>query len=263
MFPWKMFVRSFSALVLFLTGGFAAGHELPVPMPFDTNPTEVAAPPAAPTVDESTTTTTSTPADDPATTPDPSAPDTPPVIDPAPPATPDPATPVDPAPPVETPAPPAETPAPAPAPAPAPVPDVPPAAPVDPDAPPVCAAAATAACGPAVTDPAPTADNGHDARVARCEAWWKSLSQAFADNGQPRWSARASEIAGRCDAMITRWEQMEQRWRERQDRVKGDHNGDAHRDFGWRNRGDRTARPAPPAAQPKVQKASRHSERRH
>jgi hypothetical protein len=259
MFPWKMFARSFSAIVLFLTGGFAAGHELPVPMPFDTNPTEVAAPPAAPTVDESTTTTTTAPADGSTATPDPSAPDTPPVVDPAPPATPDPATPVGPAPPVEAPAPPAETPAPAPA----PVPDVPPAAPVDPDAPPVCAAAATAACGPAVTDPAPAADNSHAARVARCEAWWKSLAQAFADNGLPQWSDRASKIAGRCDAMITRWEQMEQRWRERQDRVKGDHNGDGRPDDGWHNRGDRKARPAPPAAQPRVQKASRHSERRH
>jgi hypothetical protein len=249
MFPWKMFVRSFSALVLFLTGGFAAGHELPLPMPFDTNPTEVAAPPAAPTVDETTTTTTA-PVDESTTTTTTTATDTPPVVDPVPVltdrGTPDPTTPVVPAPPAK-PAPPVGVPAPAPA----------PDAPADPDAPSVCAAAVTNACGPA-----PTADNGHDARVQRCEAWWKSLAQAFADNGQPDWASRATKIAGRCDAMITRWEQWEQRWRERQDRAKGDHNKDGNRDNGWHKRGDRDQRPAPPAAQPKAQKASRHREGR-
>jgi hypothetical protein len=229
MFPWKMFVRSFSALVLFLTGGFAAGHELPLPMPFDSNPTEVAAPPAAPTVDESTTTTTAAPAvDESTTTTTTTATDTPPAVEPVPvptdpvipdPTIPDPTAPVVPAPPTK-PAPPVGVPAPAPA------PDAPPAAP---DAPSVCAAAATNGCGPA-----PTADNSHDARVQRCEAWWQSLADAFTANGRPDWAARATEIKGRCAAMISRWEQWEQRWRERQDRVKGDHNRDRHPDNGWR-----------------------------
>src|SRR5260370_22697786 len=66
MHAWKMFFGFFSALVLMATGGFAAGHDLPVP--FATAPTEAAAPPAAPVADPSTTTTTA------------------PVADPAPPA---------------------------------------------------------------------------------------------------------------------------------------------------------------------------------
>ena len=53
MFPWRMFFRAFSAMVLFLTGGFAAGQELPLP-PFDSNPPEVVVPPVTPPVDEST-----------------------------------------------------------------------------------------------------------------------------------------------------------------------------------------------------------------
>ncbi|HEV8625365.1 MAG TPA: hypothetical protein VG034_12965 [Acidimicrobiia bacterium] len=224
MFPWKMFFRSFSALVLFLTGGFAAGPELPLPMPFETNPTEAAAP-AAPTVDE-TTTTTAAPVDETTTTTTTIASDTLPVVEPVPApeptATPEPtspAQPVKPAPPVA-------------APAPAPAPDAPPAAPVDPDAPSVCAAAATRACGTA-----PTADNSHDARVQRCEAWWTSLAQALNDNGRPDWAARATKIASHCDAIITRWEQMEQRWRERQDK-KGDPNNDRRPDNGWHKRGE-------------------------
>src|SRR5438132_4375772 len=61
MLPWKMFFRFFSALVLMATGGFAAGHDLPIP--FATAPTEAAAPPAAPVADPSTTTTTAPVAD--------------------------------------------------------------------------------------------------------------------------------------------------------------------------------------------------------
>jgi len=61
MLPWKLFFRFFSALVLMATGGFAAGHDLP--LPFATAPTEAAAPPAAPVADPSTTTTTAPVAD--------------------------------------------------------------------------------------------------------------------------------------------------------------------------------------------------------
>jgi len=86
MFPWKLLFRFFSAMVLMATGGYAAGHDLP--MPFDFSPTQVSAPPAAPVTDPSTTTTT-----DSSTTTTTTA-DTPPVVvvpapqpDPVPPTT--------------------------------------------------------------------------------------------------------------------------------------------------------------------------------
>ena len=53
MYPWKMFFRFMSAVVLMATGGFAAGQDLP--LPFDA-PTEVSAPAAAPVGDTTTTT---------------------------------------------------------------------------------------------------------------------------------------------------------------------------------------------------------------
>ena len=98
--------------------------------------------------------------------------------------------------------------------------------------------------------------------------WWKSLAQAFADNGRPDWAARATQIAERCDEMITRWEQWEERRQERQDRVKGDHNGDGHPDNGWHQRGDRDDDDRGDddrdgrRGRPQAQKASRHREGR-
>jgi len=249
MFPWKMLFRFFSATVLFATGGFAAGAELPVP--FDTVPAPVAAP-AAPVDD--TTTTTAAPVDETTTTTT-IAPDAPPVVEPVSvplplpePIEPTPATPAPTAP--EKPAtPPVGVPAPAPA-------DPPPAVPVDGDAPSVCAAAKAKACGPAEPVAPTAADNSHAARVQRCQDWWNSLAQAFEQNNRPEWATRARRIAGRCEAMITRWEQAQQRGedRGRDKREKGDHNGDGHPDNGWRNKGDNGDKPA---------KDSRHSERRH
>ena len=123
----------------------------------------------------------------------------------------------------------------------------PPAVPVPGDAPSVCAAAATATCGPA--DPAPPVDDSHAARVKRCQDWWNSLADAFDHNGEPQWATRAREIAGQCDAMITRWEQLQQEWA--QHHQKGDHNGDGHPDNGWHNKQDGQGNnPAPPPAQP-------------
>jgi hypothetical protein len=129
-------------------------------------------------------------------------------------------------------------------------------APTDGDAPAVCAAAATTPCGP--TDPAPAADNSFDARVQRCQAWWNDLADRLDANGRPEWAARAREVAGRCEAMIARWQQWQDRWEQRQ-AEKGDHNGDGHADNGNRFRRDgRADRPSP---QPK--QSSRHSEGRH
>ncbi|HEV7861559.1 MAG TPA: hypothetical protein VGR20_02625 [Acidimicrobiia bacterium] len=264
MLPWKLFFRFLSALALMATGGFAAGHDLP--LPFDGTSTEVAAPPttvttlpAPDTAVPSDPAATPPPADDSTTTttmPDPTAPDlgdpvlvpgTPPVV-PVP-TTPKPATP-------STTAPPA---------APA---DPAPAAPVDGDAPSVCAAAATMICGPA--DPAPTADDSTAARVARCQDWWNSLADAFDHNGRPEWAARARQISARCEAMIARWQQMEQRWQERQ---KGDHIGDGQPDNGKGPRQDgqdgqdghdgKDDHRSPPPAQPQAKQVSRHGEGRH
>jgi hypothetical protein len=277
----RSFCRFFSALVLFATGGLAAGAKLPPS--FDPAPPEVAAtaapapdtttttvPPVdetattVPPVDETTTTvppvdkttTTVPPVDETTTTTTTTAPDGPPgVVDPVPVPVrvPDPIAPTaDPAltpptkskpvKPVKRAKPPAGVPAPVPS-------DTPPAAPVDGDAPSVCAAAATKVCGPA--EAAPTAgDNSHAARVQRCQDWWNSLAQAFDQNKRPEWAARAREIAGRCEAMITRWEEAQQRWEERR-KEKGDHNRDGRPDNGRRNKGA------------KAQKVPRHSEGRH
>jgi hypothetical protein len=258
MFPWKLLFRFFSAMVLFATGGFAAGHDLP--LPFTGSPTEVAAPPATPVADPTTTTTT-LPVVDPTppvdgTTTTTTAP--PVVVEPVPDPVPvlvPPTTPVPPKPVTTTTAPPA-------------VRAVPPAVPADGDAPSVCAAAATAVCGPAAPAPADT----HAARVQRCQDWWNSLAAALDQNNRPEWATRAREIAGRCEEMITRWEQMQQNGA---DRPKGDHNGDGHPDNGW-NQGqdgqngrdgqgdDPTPPPAQPQAQPQgKQQVSRHGEGRH
>jgi hypothetical protein len=250
MFPWKMLFRFFSATVLFATGGFAAGHDLP--MPFDTAPPEVAAP--APVTDPVDTTTTTAPVDESTTTTTTTAPDTP-VVEPVPV---DPTT-LDPAPTAPTTAPTTKPTKPAvgvPAPA-----DTPPAAPVDGDAPAVCAAASAKVCGPteAAAPAAPAADNSHQARVERCQDWWNSLAQAFDQNGRPEWATRARAIADRCDAMITRWEEAQKRWEERR-QAKGDHNNDGRPDNGWGSRRDgRDDRPR----EAKTAKFSRHGEGRH
>jgi len=259
MLPWKLFFRFFSALVLMATGGFAAGHDLP--SPFDSNPAPVTAT-AAP---DSTTTTTTTVADDSAqsetgttqaddsatTTTAPGMVDILPVTDAPTTSTTEPA----PAPAPDKPAAPAPKAPLKPAPAPA---DPAPAQPVDGDAPAVCAAAATNTCAPV----APTADDSRAARVQRCQDWWNSLADAFTAHNRPDWAARASELAGRCDEFVTRWEQWEQTWQDWQARhpkdPKGDHNGDGHADNG---QGPKHDHPAPPPAQPK--QVSRHGEGRH
>ncbi|HEV7535410.1 MAG TPA: hypothetical protein VGP90_07220, partial [Acidimicrobiia bacterium] len=253
MFPWKLLFRFFSAMVLFATGGFAAGHDLPLPF---TSPPEVAAP-AAP-VPDPTTTTTVPPAVDDSTTTTTTAP--PVVVDPVPapvdtpPLTPAPTTP--PAPVTTTttaPKPPAVIPAPV---------TAPPAVPTDGDAPSVCAAAATTVCGPAA--PVPAADDTHAARVQRCQDWWNSLADAFAANNRPEWSARARDIAGRCEELITGWEQAQQRWQDHQN--QGDHNNDGHPDNGWNHGQDGHNdgnNQTPPPAQPRAKQVSRHGEGRH
>jgi hypothetical protein len=242
MFPWKLLFRFFSAMVLFATGGFAAGHDLP--LPFADSPAPVAAPAPA-----DTTTTTTLPVVDPAP-PAPPADDTtttttaPPVVDvPAPdvPAVPTVPTTVPPKPvTTTTTAPPA-----------APARDPKPVIPVDGDAPSVCAAAATSVCGPA--DPASAGT--HAARVQRCQDWWNSLADAFDHNNRPEWAARARQIAGRCDEMITRWEQMEQRWQEGQ---AGDHDGDGHRDSGRPAPGPKPAKDDKRGDDPKPGKDADH-----
>ena len=122
----------------------------------------------------------------------------------------------------------------------------------------MCAAAATNTCAPV----APTADDSRAARVQRCQDWWNSLADAFTAHNRPDWAARASELAGRCDEFVTRWEQWEQTWQDWQARhpkdPKGDHNGDGHADNG---QGPKHDHPAPPPAQPK--QVSRHGEGRH
>jgi hypothetical protein len=247
MFPWKLLFRFFSAMVLFATGGFAAGHDLP--LPFAGSATEVAAPPAA---DPATTTTTLPPVDDSTTTTT-----TPPVVvDPVP----DPV-PVDTPPPTAPPklvTPPTTVPVAVPAPV-----VTPPAVPVDGDAPSVCAAAAKAVCGPA----APAAADTHAARVQRCQDWWNSLADAFDHNNRPEWATRARQIADRCEEFITRWEQMEQ---DGDGHQKGDHNADGHPDNGWNQgrdgqKGQEGDHPTPPPAQPQPQpkQVSRHGKGRH
>jgi hypothetical protein len=249
MFPWKLLFRFFSAMVLFATGGFAAGHDLP--LPFTGSPTEVAAPPATPVADLTTTTTT-VPVVDPTPPVDGTTTTTtvpPVVVDPVPNPVPvlvPPTTPVPPKPVTTTTVPPAV-----------------PVVPVDGDAPSVCAAAATAVCGPAAPAPADT----HAARVQRCQDWWNSLADAFDHNNRPEWAGRARDIAGRCEEMITRWEQMQQNGA---DHPKGDHNGDGHPDNGWDQgkTGHDGDHPTPPPAQPQPQpqpkqQVSRHGEGRH
>jgi hypothetical protein len=127
----------------------------------------------------------------------------------------------------------------------------------------VCAAAAKPSCGPAD----PTLAPDHAARVQACQDWWNSLATAFDANNRPEWAAQARQIAGQCDAMITRWEQLEQKWLEHHPGPKGDHNGDHHPDNGQGPQGDQgdnhtppppPAKPAKPAAQ-----VSHHGEGRH
>ena len=268
MFPWKIFFRFFTATVLFATGGFAVGAELPVP--FDVAPAEVTAP--VPVVDVVTTTTTIAGEVDGSTTTTTTAPEVIQVPVPLPVSLPEltdppadavPATPAPTAPTAVQPATPVGAPAAAPA-------DAPPAVPVDADARSVCAAAKKVkACGPVI----PSGDNSHAARVQRCQDWWNSLAQAFDQNNRPAWANRAREIAVRCEAMITRWEAAQQRAEERRERrEKGDHNGDGHPDNGWRNKDDRgdrdrrgrgdDERPGPKPAAAKADKISRHSEGR-
>jgi hypothetical protein len=138
-------------------------------------------------------------------------------------------------------------------------PGPPPAHPVDDDASKVCAAAASATCGPA--DPAPSAD--HAARVQRCQAWWNALADALDHNGQPKWADKAREIAGRCDAMITRWEHLQQEWAKHLD--KADHNGDGHPDNGKGPGHDQGNQSSPPPAPPRTQpqSLSSHADGRH
>jgi hypothetical protein len=83
-------------------------------------------------------------------------------------------------------------------------------------------------------------------------------------------AAGARRVADRCDEMVARWQQWQERRQQRDDRrddrqvdrkVKGDHNGDGHPDNGWHNkdrdRGDRgDNRPA------RARQVSRHSEGR-
>lgn len=253
LFPWKLLFRFFSALMLLATGGFAAGHD--IPLPFSSPP-----PATAPASGSSTTTTTAPAATDGSTTtttaPDAStttttAPDsTPPVlVTPVPDPAPTTSTTV-PAKPTTTTTAPAATPAPG-------TPSVtPPAVPVDDNAGAVCAAAATTTCGPA--EAVPAAGDTHAARVQRCQDWWNSLAAAFTANNEPQWAAKATQIAGQCDAMITRWEQLEQQWAAHH-QPKGDHNGDGHPDDGQGQNGDHPAPPAPP----RPQQVSRHGEGRH
>ena len=247
MFPWKLLFRFFSAMVLVATGGFAAGHA--VPLSFASPP--AASAPATPTADSPATTTApddsnqSDRADGSTTTttaPDSSAPVVEPVADPA--AT---STTVTTSKPTTTTAAPKATKG--------TQAGTPPAVPVPGDASSVCAAAATTTCGPAQPTPA---DDTHAARVQRCQDWWNSLADAFDKNGEPQWAAKAREIAGQCDAMITRWEQLQQEWAQKHD--KGDHNGDGHPDDGkGPNPADHQAPPPPP--QPK--QGSHQSEGRH
>ncbi|MDQ1503774.1 MAG: hypothetical protein QOD57_1501, partial [Actinomycetota bacterium] len=222
------------------------------PLPFTGSPTEVAAPPATPVADPTTTTTT-VPVVDPTPPVDGTTTTTtvpPVVVDPVPNPVPvlvPPTTPVPPKPVTTTTVPPAV-----------------PVVPVDGDAPSVCAAAATAVCGPAAPAPADT----HAARVQRCQDWWNSLADAFDQNNRPEWATRARDIAGRCEEMITRWEQMQQNGADRQ---KGDHNGDGHPDNGWNQGQDgpnghdgQGDHPTPPQAKPQAkQQVSRHGEGRH
>jgi len=237
--PWKLLFRFFSAMVLLATGGFAAGHD--IPLPFSAPP-----PATAPAPGSSTTTTTAPSATD-GTTTTTTAPDsTPPVL----------VTPVpDPAPTTSTtvPAKPTTTTTAPAAPGPS---DTPPVVPVDDNAGAVCAAAATTTCGPA--EPVPASDDTHAARVQRCHDWWNSLAAAFTANNEPQWAAKATQIAGQCDAMITRWEQLEQQWAAHH-QPKGDHNGDGHPDNGKGPKVDHPAPPAPPQPKP----VPHHGEGRH
>ncbi len=263
-FPWKLLFRFFSAMVLLATGGFAAGHDIPLPF---TSPPPATAPAPVP---ESSTTTTTAPAPTDGSTTTTTAPDgstttttapdsTPPVLvtpvpDPAP--TTSTTVPTTPAGPTTTTTAPVATPAPG-TPAPGTPSDTPPVIPVDDNAGAVCAAAGTTTCGPA--EPVPAPDDSHAARVQRCQDWWNSLAAAFTANNEPQWAAQATQVAGQCDAMITRWEQLEQQWAQHHADVKGDHNGDGHPDNGRGPNGDH---PAPPAA-PQAQQVSRHGEGRH
>jgi hypothetical protein len=260
--PWKLLFRFFSAMVLLATGGFAAGHDIPLPF---TSPPPVTAPSTTTTTAPSTTTTTApstttttvpptttttapsatdgstttTTAPDGSTTTTTAPDSTPPVVV-TPVALPAPTTPV-----TTTPAP--GTPS-----------DTPPVIPVDGDAGAVCAAAATPTCGPA--EPVPAPDDSHAARVQRCQDWWNALAAGFTANNEPQWAAQATAIAGQCDAMITKWEQLEQQWAQHQPAPKGDHNGDGHPDNG---RGPKGNQPAPPPVQPQASQFSRHGEGRH
>jgi hypothetical protein len=127
------------------------------------------------------------------------------------------------------------------------------------NAPSVCAAAAAPTCGPA----APTQAADHAARVKACQDWWNSLADAFAANNRPEWAAQARQIAGQCDALITRWEQLQQHWE--QHHAKGDHNADGHPDDGKGPKGDQGGdhTPPPPPAKPLAKPVPHHGEGRH
>jgi hypothetical protein len=264
MLPWKVFIRSVSAVTLLAMGGLAAGQDV---LPFSHVSRSVGTQaviddqtaPAdevdeTPAVDEAalpaddTTTTTEPPetaAPDVAGDTEAPAPSDVPVIEvteiPEAPTTVPPAAPeVD-------------------------APDTPPAAPVEDDAAVICAAAAEKACGP--VEPVPAADSSIDARVERCVAWWNRLADRLDGRGRPRWAARARMVADRCDEMIARWQERQDRRDARQGRVenrreKGDHNNDGHPDNGWHNK-DRDRRNGRPETVPgQVNKAERHGEGR-
>jgi hypothetical protein len=284
MVPWKVFIRSVGVVTLLATGGFAAGQDV---MPFshvsrsvgeqavvDDGTTPDVEPAAeTPTVDEA-----ALPADGDATTTEVPGTAVPEIVDPADP--PDPTVVDDP----EKPEAPSTTTPPATAPD-ADETVTPPAAPVEDDASIVCVAAAETTCG--VAEPVPAADSSFDARVQRCQNWWNRLADRLAARNRPQWAERARRVADRCDEMIARWQERQDRQDRRQDRrqdgpekAKGDHNCDGRPDNGWHKtdgrhpatgeqctpgaptpdqtrKGDR-----PETAPGQVNKAERHSERR-
>jgi hypothetical protein len=250
MVPWKVFIRSVGVVTLLATGGLATGQDV---VPFShvsravgaqavVDDESIAAPDAdeSPTVDEAalpaegddTPTEVTAPADpdsvDPGDTADPAAP---PVVE-AP----------------EKPEAPTTTP-------PTAAPDVdetavPPVAPAEDDAAVVCVAAAETTCG--VAEPVPAADSSFDARVQRCQAWWNRLADRLAARNRPQWAERARQVADRCDEMIARWQDRQDRRQEKKAKPC-DHNNDGHPDNGWRNKdgscGDKGDRPETAPAQ--------------
>jgi hypothetical protein len=264
MLPWKVFIRSVGAVTLLAMGGLAAGQDV---LPFSHVSRSVGTQaviedetaPAGdvdetPVVDEA-----ALPADDDVTTttelPETAAPD---VVDDTDAPTPS-EVPV-----VEVTELPETTTAPPPTAPEVDAPDTPAAAPAEDDAVVICAAAAEKACGPA--EPVPAADSSFDARVERCVAWWNRLADRLEGRNRPRWAARARLVADRCDEMIARWQDRQERRDARQDRVenrreKGDHNNDGHPDNGWHNK-DRDRRDRRPETAPGQVNKERHGEGR-